>query len=131
MLSHTDLVERVKRDQADLLQQSSAKLKVLAHTVANILHSNSVPQLSPAVAKISIIHEQDASIESQVHKSVIPRLHSLETAYASLDSLADKTDLKLKKYCLLDLGQDILQRRAEKIDLQIRILEHTAKLLRN
>lgn len=128
MSSHAELILQAKKNQASLLQQSQARLRHLVLTVSRILSSNSAPSTSPAITKITTIHELDKGIDSQLNENVLPHLQDLNNANVSINRLISKTKLKLQKHCRRDSGAT-LQTRAEQIDLSLRILEQTAKFI--
>lgn len=124
MTSHADLVALLKKDQADLLQQSSRDLRYLGQTVSDILNSNSTANTSPAVAKITTIHEQNEAIDRQLSNDLVANHDKLENTYDIARALVAKCDAKAASKI-----SSSFQHRAEQIDLQLRILEQTSLLV--
>lgn len=124
MTSHADLVALLKQDQADLLQQSARDLRYLTQTVSALLNTNSTTNTSNAVAKITTIRQQDDAIDRQLNNDLIANYDTLDTTNDTASALVAECDAKAAGKV-----PSSFQRRAEQIDLQLRILEQTSLIV--
>ena len=115
--THKELLLKAKQRQREDLSNSDLLSEQLANSLKAIIKDNSAPSNQnclPLVDKIITIHELSDEIDRQ----------------------QDKLALRLAK-CKKKLGMDnkeesyidLLQRRLELIDQDIRVLEYTSKLL--
>ncbi|OVF06580.1 hypothetical protein A9F13_20g00781 [Clavispora lusitaniae] len=130
--THKELLLKAKQRQREDLSNSDLLSEQLANSLRAIIKDNSAPSnqnCSPLVDKIITIHELSDEIDRQLNKDIASNFEDFLHA-------KDKLALRLAK-CKKKLGMDnkeesyidLLQRRLELIDQDIRVLEYTSKLL--
>ncbi|KAK6458709.1 uncharacterized protein RJT20DRAFT_152176 [Scheffersomyces xylosifermentans] len=132
--THTDLLHQAKQNQADQLRQSAAYSKQLANSVQALIKSNSTngKNTSSLLDKITTIHQLNDEIDKQLNHDIAINFDSLLKSKKKLRTLIDEC------YAILGGNRDDktnlldkLQSRSELIDQDLRILEHTLKLVKN
>lgn len=131
MASHHQLLAEAKGRQQEHLRASLEASQQLDRTIRALVLSNSTPAAAPHCApvldKIATIHQLDAQIDSQ--------LSQVGEAYGTLAAQTRRLR-RLAARCLRALNPDhrppvpdALQRRAEVVDQNLRILETTLALV--
>lgn len=127
------LIQAKQRQKSDLLESAST-LEQLAKTVHAIIKINSVntkDSCSPLLDKITTIHELDREIDRQLNKDIAGNFESLMQAKGKLKSYIRKAQHGIAVNTESHESYvDLLQRRVELVDQDLRILEHTLKLVK-
>lgn len=133
MASHRQLLLDAKEQQRERLQEAGAAADQLAAAVSALIRANSLTSAqntSSVIEKISTIHELDKEIDRQLNDDIAPNyvraVNEKERLCAyikkSRRSLAVDTESQ-SSYV------DVLQRRLELADQEIRVLENTLSLV--
>ena len=127
--THRDLLHEAKHLQAALLQEGNAASAQLIKAVDAIVKVNSGS--SPLLDKIGTIHELDREIDRQLKQDIAQNYEALMAAKARLARHVARTRRALAM--LADSNEsyvDLLQGRVERVDQELRILEHTLALVK-
>lgn len=127
--THRDLLHEAKHLQAALFQEGNAASAQLIKAVDAIVKVNSGS--SPLLDKISTIHELDREIDRQLKQDIAQNYEALMAAKARLARHVARTRRALAM--LADSNEsyvDLLQGRVERVDQELRILEHTLALVK-
>lgn len=133
-LDHRQLLIQAKQRQKSDLVDSAKVSELLAKTVHAIIKINSVntkETCAPVLDKITTIHELDKEIDRQLNKDIAGNFENLINAKSKLATYIKKTQHGIAVNTdNHDSYVDLLQRRVELVDQDIRILEHTLKLVK-
>lgn len=129
MTSHNDLIQQAKQNQVEYLKKSSLYSKQLINTIHTLIQSNSSDKAatSSVIDKITTIHQLDHDIDIQLNE-LAKQFDGLEKCKRDLQALIAKCNEVLYRDGREGLI-DGLQRRVEGVDRELRILEHTAKIV--
>lgn len=130
--SHRDLLIQAKQQQKQDLAESARLSETLAKTVNAIVRANLVANNSncpPLLDKITTVHELDKEIDRQLRKDVSVNYGKLVVAKERLRKEIAKVDRALHKE--KEFKVDKLQRWAEQLDQELRILESTLELIKS
>lgn len=132
--THRELLLQAKVRQKSNLQESAGLSNQLARTVHALIKVNSVnstPNCPPILDKITTIHELDKEIDRQLNKDISVSYETLLRSKNRLALFLRKTHRTLavetdphRSYV------DLLQRKVEYIDQDLRILEQTLRLVK-
>lgn len=132
-LDHRKLLLQAKQRQKALSNESASLSELIAKTVHAIIKINSVNTglaCAPVLDKITTIHELDREIDRQLNKDIAGNYENLLHSKRKLAEYIKKTQYGIA----MDTEShesyvDLLQRRVELIDQDLRILEHTLRLV--
>lgn len=131
--SHRDLLIQAKVQQKQDLQDSTNYSESLVKTINAIVKVNSTangPNCPFLLDKISTVHELDREIDRQLKRDIAGNCEKLVLAKKSLS----REYMRARKALQVEQNKedrvDILQRRAEQQDQELRILEHTLALIK-
>lgn len=130
---HQLLLQAKQRQRVDLSE--SAKISDLiaktVHAIIKINSSNANLDCAPVLDKITTIHELDSEIDRQLNKDIAGNYESLILAKKKLASYIRKTQHGMAVNTdTHESYVDLLQRKVELVDQDLRILEHTLKLVK-
>ncbi|QWU87991.1 hypothetical protein CA3LBN_002256 [Candidozyma haemuli] len=117
--SHRDLLIQAKQQQKQDLVESTRLSEALVKTVNAIVRANS----------ITTIHDLDREIDRQLKKDISVNYEKLVLAKEKLGREIARTKRALDKH--QESKVDLLQRRAEQSDQELRILENTLSLIKS
>lgn len=124
-LLHNELLQQAKLNQINDLKNSQLYSKQLIQTLQSLIKSNSNALLpsSSLIDKITTIHQLNNEIDKQLN-------HDIAQNYYELIQYKQKLE-KVIKDCHYVINEiDNLQFKSELIDQNLRILEHTLKLIK-
>lgn len=130
--SHRDLLIQAKQQQKQDLVESTRLSETLVKTVNAIVRANLVANNSncpPLLDKITTIHDLDREIDRQLKKDISVNYEKLVLAKEKLRREIARTKRALDKH--QESKVDMLQRRAEQLDQELRILENTLLLIKS
>lgn len=130
---HQLLLQAKHRQKADLNESAniSELIAKTVHAIIRINSSNSNLSAAPVLDKITTIHELDAEIDRQLNKDIAGNYENLILAKKKLASYVKKTQQGMVVNIETNESYvDLLQRRVELVDQDLRILEHTLKLVK-
>ncbi|CAK7896634.1 hypothetical protein CAAN1_03S04544 [[Candida] anglica] len=128
---YSDLVAQAKERQQTLLQTTKVHSQQLHKSIQAIVASNSTndgANSSSVLDKITTIHQLDKQIDKQLDEGIANNYAKLVKSNNDLEKLISSSNRRLHQDNKSIV--DELQRRAEKADQNLRILETTLKLLR-
>lgn len=133
--SHRDLLVQAKQQQKQDLLDSAKASDNLVRTVNAIVRANSVansPNCPSLLDKSTTIHEIDAEIDRQLKRDISANYEQLIQAKEKLSKelKRSKGALKYGKEEGTSLVE-ILQRKAETLDQELRVLEHSLRLIQS
>lgn len=131
--SHRDLLIQAKQQQKQDLADSARLSETLVRTVNAIVKVNSVannPNCPPLLDKITTIHELDKEIDRQLKKDVCVNYEKLVQAKERLGREISRANRAFRVEKEGETRVDILQRKAEQLDQDLRVLENTLLLLK-
>ncbi|KAM9912475.1 hypothetical protein OXX59_000882 [Metschnikowia pulcherrima] len=127
--THRDLLHEAKHSQAASLQEGNAASAQLIKAVDAIVKVNSGS--SPLLDKIGTIHELDREIDRQLKQDIAQNYEALMAAKARLARHVARTRRALAMSADSNESYvDLLQGRVERVDQELRILEHTLALVK-
>lgn len=133
LVPHLELIQLAKRKQQDHFHESKALVEQLRRSLAAIVNSNSSEigvNAPPLLDKITTIHELDREIDRQLNEDIASSFEELMNLKFRLLRVIDRSNKKL----LFDDDitiVDEMQRRAELIDQELRILELAVDQIQN
>ncbi|KAM9914480.1 hypothetical protein OXX69_000594 [Metschnikowia pulcherrima] len=126
--THRDLLHEAKHSQAASLQEGNAASTQLIKAVDAIVRVNSGS--SQLLDKIGTIHELDREIDRQLKQDIAQNYEALMAAKARLARHVARTRRALAMSADSNESYvDLLQGRVERVDQELRILEHTLALV--
>lgn len=133
---HGNLLLQAKQNQKKHLQESKQLSQQLHRTLASLIRSNSTngSGCPPVLDKITTIHQLDKEIDRQLKEDVSVNYENLIDNNQELKNIIYRSCKKLNIHKQDDSTRrenyvDMLQRRSELIDQDLRILENTLKLV--
>jgi hypothetical protein len=133
MTSHNKLIQQAKQNQVEYLKKSSLYSKQLINTIYTLIKSNSSDNAttSSVIDKITTIHQLDHDIDIQLNE-LAKQFDGLDKCKRDLQVLISRCNEVLYSDGLYHEGLiDVLQRRVEGVDRELRILEHTVKIIKD
>lgn len=131
---HRQLLLQAKQRQKTDLSESAALSDQIAKSVHAIIKSNSLNSslnCAPVLDKITTIHELDSEIDRQLNVDIAGNYENLLLAKKKLTSYIKRTQHGMVVNTdTHDSYVDLLQRRVELVDQDLRILERTLKLVK-
>lgn len=133
MSLHTELLQQAKLNQINDLKQSSIYLKQLMNSIYAVIKSNSdnsSNNTSSLLDKITTIHQLNKEIDRQLNEDIAMNYYELMKYKKQLNRMIQECHQILNGN---GPGSNIineLQTRSEYIDQDLRILEHTLKLIK-
>lgn len=130
--SHRNLLLEAKAQQQIRLQEAAASSEQLASAIEALRKANSLNssgQSSAVLDKITTIHEQDKEIDRQLNEDIAPSHMKARREKEKLVAFVKR----IQRVLAVDKAThtsyvDILQRRLELADQEIRMLENTLEL---
>lgn len=133
--SYRKLLLEAKAQQHSRLGDASAASEQLSAAIAALTRANSrisSGRSSAVIEKISTIHELDKEIDRQLHEDIAPNYIRAVKDTEKLAAYVRKSHRSLAMdHDTQTSYVDVLQRRLELADQDIRILEHTLELVKN
>lgn len=135
-LDHRQLLLQAKQRQRTDLADSALRSELIAKTIQAIIKINSVNSVTsgpcaPVLDKITTIHELDREIDRQLNEDIAGNYEGLLRAKNTLENYIKKARHGMAvDSSSHDSYVDLLQRRAELVDQDLRILEQTVKLVK-
>lgn len=127
--SHDALVKQAKVNQKKCVQSSNVLSAQLQNNLGLLLANNSTAEnsaCSSVLDKITTIHQLDKEVDRQLKEDIAGNAEALSMSNSKLNKLLNNFDYKLQlDQAGNDTGIESLQRRAELIDQELRILEQT------
>lgn len=128
--THKELLIEAKRRQTADLHEAAAASQQLAKAIGAVIRANSVntPGCPSVMDKITTIHDLDREIDRQLHRDIG---HSVEELVHAREQLESRVRRTRRRFTSDDQSYvDLLQRRVELVDQNLRILEHTLRLVK-
>lgn len=133
--SYRKLLLEAKAEQNARLGDASAASEQLSAAIAALTRANSrvsSGRSSAIMEKMSTVHELDKEIDRQLNEDIAPNYLRAVKNTEKLASYVRKSHRSLAvDHDSKTSYVDVLQRRLELADQDIRILEHTAELVKN
>lgn len=133
MASHRQLLLDAKEQQRERLQEAGAAADQLAAAVSALIKANSLTSAqntSSVIEKISTIHELDKEIDRQLNDDIAPNYVRAVNEKERLGAYIKKSRRSLAVDTESQSSYvDVLQRRLELADQEIRVLENTLSLV--
>lgn len=133
MASHRQLLLDAKEQQRERLQEAGAAADQLVAAVSALIRANSLTSAqntSSVIEKISTIHELDKEIDRQLNDDIAPNYVRAVNEKERLGAYIKKSRRSLAVDTeSLSSYVDVLQRRLELADQEIRVLENTLSLV--
>lgn len=129
LVSHAELVQNAKKKQQESAAESKILVEQLRKTLRVLIQANSTGKGAnalPLLDKITTIHELDREIDRQLNEDIGVGFEELMDAKSRLQRLIARSNKRLQ-YDRERTIVDEMQRRAELIDQELRILELTMK----
>lgn len=130
--SHSNLLTDAKQHQRQSLDESDRLSHQLRLTLETLIRSNSLKDYngSSVLDKITTIHEIDKEVNRQLNNDIAINYEKLMDAKAALAKTINKSYNNLHRNGSDENIIDQLQRRAELIDQDLRILSNTIKIIK-
>lgn len=133
-IDHRELLLQAKQRQKSDLTDSAELSDLIArtaHAIIKINSANNSLDCPPVLDKITTIHDLDREIDRQLHQDIAGNYEKLINAKRKLTSYVKKTQHAMamnndNKESFVEL----LQRKAELVDQDLRILETTLRLVK-
>lgn len=143
MPSHNELIGQAKQRQQQQLQTSAVASQQLNSTVRALILSNSSNSSQSCLSvldKITTIQQLDKQINKQLQDGIATNYEKLVKSKKNLDNLLSKNEEMLNYVTSVHQSKklqnvervsvvDELQRKAELVDQDLRILENTLKFV--
>lgn len=127
--SHDTIVRQAKANQKRCVQSSNVLSTQLQNNLGLLVANNSSAEngaCSSILDKITTIHQLDKEVDRQLKEDIAGNAEALSMSNSKLGKLLSNFDYKLQlDKAGNDTGIENLQRRAELIDQELRILEQT------